>query len=549
MMAVPSAAAFPLPHPVIRGLAALSTLAIAVALLACGGDDPPAPSAASPSVSPVPPAAPPAPAAPEPTEAAVSAGGDLDGEGRHLSAEQESCLLEWGGMLAGTVVLDDPDRAWGFLPSLLGCAPDLFPPIFDSSPVPEKRPALDSPPVPEPDDAPAEPAVSTADDHGDTSEAATAVPLGKAVLGNIDRVGDADVFAFEAEAGVLYRIDVIPGTLAHMTADLSTDDGDGGYRFVASTNYGPGTLLFWDVLPAGRYYVTVHGDPSSGEDTGSYVLTIVAAENVDDHGDTPEAATVVPVGEAVPGRVDYPGDTDVFAFPAEAGMLYRVEVVPETLAAVTTRASNWGALSFGGHGGDGWTHGSSWRTGVARHYLPARWTTEGHIEVTSPGEAPDAVGSYTLTVVATALEDDHGWPPSAVPVGEAVSSAIDYPGDTDAFVFEAEAGVLYRIALALGTLERASTTLFVTYDSSSEAYTAFEFAADPVADLQGQRFWEAPRTGAYTFFVNGGDTGSYTVTVRDALGGGGAGSDGVLALMPRRPRGRARARAGHSRQH
>ena len=68
-------------------------------------------------------------------------------------------------------------------------------------------------------------AADTADDHADTLPAATPIMVGGSVGGVVGNFADSDVFAFEAELGVFYEIDVALGSLSDSVATLYDTDG------------------------------------------------------------------------------------------------------------------------------------------------------------------------------------------------------------------------------------------------------------------------------------------------------------------------------------
>ena len=60
--------------------------------------------------------------------------------------------------------------------------------------------------------------LDVSDDHADSIEGATATTVGEAIQGALNYEGDVDFFAFEAEGGVLYQIDVGTGNAARLGA-------------------------------------------------------------------------------------------------------------------------------------------------------------------------------------------------------------------------------------------------------------------------------------------------------------------------------------------
>ena len=103
-------------------------------------------------------------------------------------------------------------------------------------------------------------------------EDATPVAVGTSVAAVLDAAGFAAVFAFEAEQGTLYRIDVSPGTLTDPVATLY--DADWG-ELDFNDDYGDslGARIYWEATYSGTHYIEVWG-----YDSGSYTLGVVARE-------------------------------------------------------------------------------------------------------------------------------------------------------------------------------------------------------------------------------------------------------------------------------
>ena len=74
-------------------------------------------------------------------------------------------------------------------------------------------------------------------------------------------------------------------------------------------------------LMPGDYLVAVSGINNA---TNDYNLALI----VDSHGDTPDTATPVAIGETIESYIDFSGDTDFFAFEAEKGQ--RIEITVTT---------------------------------------------------------------------------------------------------------------------------------------------------------------------------------------------------------------------------
>ena len=140
-----------------------------------------------------------------------------------------------------------------------------------------------------------------ADDHGDTRAAATALPVGGSVAGEIETGSDADVFRLDvAQAGSLTvfttgSLDTLGVLQGSDGTQLASDDDTG-----AGTNF---RIVY--AVTAGTYYARVR---SVGARTGSYTvaarLDVTPPPPADDHGDTRAAATALPVGGSVAGEIE-----------------------------------------------------------------------------------------------------------------------------------------------------------------------------------------------------------------------------------------------------
>ncbi|MCY4639586.1 MAG: PPC domain-containing protein, partial [Chloroflexi bacterium] len=261
-------------------------------------------------------------------------------------------------------------------------------------------------------------APDTRDDHGDSADEATFLTVGDAITGALGHGRDVDYFAFTAERGQTYRIDVDLGTLDDSVAALYDSDSrqlelndDGGESF--------GSRITWTATESGTHYVAVAG---WGGDTGSYTLTVTAIRDApdtrDDHGDSADEATFASVGETVTGVLGHGGDVDYFAFAAERGQTYRIDVdlgtLDDSLAALYDSGSR--QLEFDDDGGESFGSRIIWTAAEsATHYVAvAGW-----------GDT----GSYTLTVTATESEKALDEPAPSDEGDEAGSGRPDSPAD------------------------------------------------------------------------------------------------------------------------
>ena len=164
----------------------------------------------------------------------------------------------------------------------------------------------------------------------------------------------------------------------------------------------------------------------------------------DDHGNTEENATPITIGQAAPGELEYDGDEDFFSITGQEGQLYQIEVALGTLedSYLAVLSADGMVLGFNDDYGDS----------PASLFL-GRAPLSGQYYI---GVGGYGTGTYTLTVALSGISDDHGdsgKDATTVAFGQSVAGELEYGEDSDYFRFTAEAGQLYRIDVALGTLE------------------------------------------------------------------------------------------------
>ena len=335
------------------------------------------------------------------------------------------------------------------------------------------------------------------DAHGNDIESASTITVGEAVESALDYDGDVDYFAFRADEGQLYQIDV--GLLTLGDSELALYDAE-GRELAYNDDYGNtlASRIVWQAPDSGEYYIAV----SAWGTAGSYTLTIGLSDaDADAHGNDIESASTITVGEAVESALDYDGDVDYFAFRADEGELYQIDVGLLTLGdseLALYDAGGW-ELAYNDDYGN---------TLASRIVWQAPDSGEYYIAVS----AWDTAGSYTLTIgLSDADADAHGndiESASTITVGEAVESALDYDGDVDYFAFRADEGELYQIDVGLLTLGDSELAL---YDAGG---WEMAYNDDYGNTLASRIVWQAPDSGEYYIAVSAWDTaGSYTLTI------------------------------------
>ena len=313
---------------------------------------------------------------------------------------------------------------------------------------------------------------------------ATAIQVGQSAAGNLDYEDDIDLFSFTAEAGQLYQIDVALGTLDDSYVALLDADG---WSVAENDDHGDSTAsrIVWSAERTGAYFIEVGAAWGSNTGVGDYTLTVSLSDIQDDHANSIDDATAIQVGQSAAGNLDYEDDIDLFSFTAEAGQLYQIDV------ALGTLDDSYVALLDA----DGWSvaenddHGDST---ASRIVWSAERTGAYFIEVGAAWGSYTGVGDYTLTVSLSDIQDDHANSiddATAIQVGQSAAGNLDYEDDIDLFSFTAEAGQLYQIDVALGTLDDSYVALL-----DADGWSVAE--NDDHGDSTASRIiWSAERAG------------------------------------------------------
>jgi len=175
-------------------------------------------------------------------------------------------------------------------------------------------------------------AANCAEHLGDASEpddcqarARTLVADGRPNPRSIDPIGDLDFFRFEARAGRIYSVTVVPeGSLLPRV-----DAFDQGGVWLDAVDGRPRAEMTFKTPTTAPYFLRVsHSPVDVSAATGPYVLTFTEVGE-DDHGDSSESATrIFPDSDSRPdsvfGRFNFRRDEDWFEFSATSGRSYRL---------------------------------------------------------------------------------------------------------------------------------------------------------------------------------------------------------------------------------
>ena len=190
-------------------------------------------------------------------------------------------------------------------------------------------------------------------------------------------------------------------------------------------------------------------------------------------------------------------------FEAQQGQLYQIDVTLGTLPESFARL-------YGSDGAQLVSNDDHADTTASRIYWQAQVSGSHYIAVEEGW--PADTGTYTLSVAATDVVDDHSnvlQGATPVTVGETATGEIEDAGDLDYFVFEAQQGQLYQIDVTLGTLPDSIATL---YDPGG---SVLEQSDDHAYTTASRIYWEAPVSGSYLVEVTGwsASAGTYTLKI------------------------------------
>ena len=167
------------------------------------------------------------------------------------------------------------------------------------------------------------------DDHGDDPLSATPLTTtGAPLAGYLETQADVDVFLLQAKAGYDYTVTVanlIGGVMPILS--LIAPDGQTAIVEAAASPGVEDVRLVWTAELTGAHFLMLRG--ASGASIGGYDVSASQTGYGDDHANTWSDATPVAAGgSATGGRIEVPGDVDVFAVAVREGGEYTIVVRP-----------------------------------------------------------------------------------------------------------------------------------------------------------------------------------------------------------------------------
>ena len=326
------------------------------------------------------------------------------------------------------------------------------------------------------------PGEARADDHGDDIESATPIAsldTGRPDRGILERLGDIDMFSFEATPHRLfYDISVEIDSLSDSFLRIFNEDGipineddDGGI--------GLASHLVWRAPREGTYYLGI----SSPTGAGTYS---VAVESIgDDHADEPnEEATAGNVGEPLVGVLQGPVDADVFVIEADVADFYQFQFSRDDLVVAVYRDDGVLLLPPG-------------RLDESTFFFADQQPR--YIAISSP-----IAGPFEVTVEA--VPDDHpdvpGKDATVLSRGETIAGNLEIDPDRDVFAFDVETG--------------AGIVATISGDHAQFSPLILNAEGEVLSDLipRTPLVWKAPAGGRYFLQVDGGlRRGAYELTI------------------------------------
>ena len=282
-----------------------------------------------------------------------------------------------------------------------------------------------------------------ADDHADVQAAATPLPVGTAVAGQIDLSGDRDWFRVDLLAGKRYQFGVTSDTFwfkEGMTLTLLDADG----HLIRQTDVAQGLVL--TAPSTGRFLVRAEAGDNLYAWFEPQPYQLLAREvPADDHSDGIPGATTLQLGASAALRFDGGSDIDVFRFEAVAGQRYAATLVR------TDGEYGVAEATFIEPGGT--VPNAAGATRYRDDMPPSAWTftatTTGpvHLALLPKVHEPSARWRVELNAVPADDHADAAAAGTALTIGTGVAGSLSSPTDQDWFEITLHAGERYRVEL------------------------------------------------------------------------------------------------------
>ncbi len=332
---------------------------------------------------------------------------------------------------------------------------------------------------------------SLIDRYSDNRTNAEPIIIGKTYQGAVSPSDDLDYFSFQANRGVKYTVDLIPGTAE--AVDVAIEKPSQG---IEASHVGEGTSFEWVAPSDNTYYLVVSRSSRVRGAVGSYTMRVTSDNSLNDQDDdTIETATPLLPGAAVAGAISPADDRDYFSFTAIKGVKYTVETQlgdDRTIDITVTDPQGSVVDSNGGRDSN-----LAWVSPGDGQYF---------IVLSGASRASEIAGLYTVRLLSDlSLRDQHSdTRDGATPIifGNTMLAAISPDGDEDFYSFSARKGVKYDILATPGSI----AGVYVKIVGSSQGIEA-------VSDGESKSLsWVSPDNGSYYVVV------SSVALTQDAVG-------------------------------
>lgn len=351
-------------------------------------------------------------------------------------------------------------------------------------------------------------ATSTAvvnDDFGNTAATAANLNIGQTLSGNIESGGDKDVFRMTLTAGRQYSIETRLGSLYDTTLTLFASNGT--QQLAYNDDLESGTVgrsrasrILFTPTTSGTYFAAVAGYSTTY--TGTYQIELnQVADTVGNTALTAQNLGTIAGGTVVTGRIDLPGDVDMYKVGLTAGQTYRISTTLNTLADST--------LTLVDRNGTTQLQFNNDANGTSASQMDFYCVTTGNYYVKVAGNVTSQMGTYALSVQAlpdTAVRLD---------VWQTVSGSLDAAGERDRYRLDLVAGQKYVIETRLGTLY--DTTLTLTGPNGAQVAYNDDLESGTVGRSRASRIVYTPTVSGTYYATVAGYSASYTGTYQIEL--------------------------------